>query len=76
MPTVAASWRVAGTPRVELEIGGGRERIEIELPVGHPAAQKSRVAFRPKRWKVFGAVPPLPGIVRPARWKKIRGVAA
>ena len=51
--TVAASRRVAGTRRVELEIGGSRERIEIELPVGHPAAQKSRVAFRPKRWKVF-----------------------
>ena len=51
--TVAASRRVAGTRRVELEIGGGRERVEIELPVNHPAAQKSRVTFRPKRWKVF-----------------------
>ncbi|MCX8572669.1 MULTISPECIES: sulfate/molybdate ABC transporter ATP-binding protein [Hyphomicrobiales] len=51
--TVAASRRVAGTRRVELEIGGSRERVEIELPVNHPAAQKSRVTFRPKRWKVF-----------------------
>ena len=51
--TVAASRRVAGTRHVELEIGGQRQRVEIELPVDHPAAQKSRVAFRPRRWKVF-----------------------
>ncbi len=51
--TVAAGRRVAGTRRVELEIGGERQRVEIELPIGHPAAQKSRVAFRPKKWKVF-----------------------
>ncbi|HET8763598.1 MAG TPA: sulfate/molybdate ABC transporter ATP-binding protein, partial [Rhodanobacter sp.] len=30
--TVAASRRVAGTRRVELEIGGERQRVEIELP--------------------------------------------
>ncbi|MBX3566887.1 MAG: sulfate/molybdate ABC transporter ATP-binding protein [Rhizobiaceae bacterium] len=51
--TVAASRRVAGTRRVELEIGGEQHRVEIELPVDHPAASKSRIAFRPKRWKVF-----------------------
>lgn len=51
--TVVASRRVAGTRRVELEIGGQRDRVEIELPVDHPAAQKSRVAFRPRKWKVF-----------------------
>jgi sulfate transport system ATP-binding protein len=51
--TVVASRRVAGTRRVELEIGGERQRVEIELPIEHPAAQKSRVAFRPRRWKVF-----------------------
>ncbi len=53
--TVAAGRRVAGTRRVELEIGGERQRVEIELPVGHPAAQQSRVAFRPRRYKVFPA---------------------
>jgi sulfate transport system ATP-binding protein len=54
--TVAATRRVAGTRRVELEIGGERQRVEIELPVGHPAAaQQSRVAFRPRRYKVFPA---------------------
>ena len=51
--TVAASRRVAGTRRVELEIGGGRHRVEIELPIEHPAASKSRIAFRPNRWRVF-----------------------
>ncbi|RRI07049.1 sulfate/molybdate ABC transporter ATP-binding protein [Mesorhizobium tamadayense] len=53
--TVAASRRVASTRRVELEVGGERQRVEIELPVDHPAAQKSRVAFRPRRWKLFPA---------------------
>src|SRR4051794_8251013 len=52
---VAASRRVAGTRRVELEIGGDRQRVEIELPADDPAAQKSRVAFRPRRWKLFPA---------------------
>jgi sulfate/thiosulfate transport system ATP-binding protein len=51
--TVVAGRRVAGTRRVELEIGGQRQRVEVELPVGHPAAQKSRVAFKPRRWKLF-----------------------
>jgi len=51
--TVAASRRVAGTRRVELEIGGGRHRVEIELPIEHPAANKTRIAFRPNRWRVF-----------------------
>ena len=51
--TVAASRRVAGTRRVELEVGGAQHRVEIELPVEHPAAGRSRIAFRPKRWKVF-----------------------
>ncbi|MEO9338187.1 sulfate/molybdate ABC transporter ATP-binding protein [Mesorhizobium sp. SB112] len=51
--TVINSRRVAGTRRVELEIGGQRKTVEIELPVDHPAGQKSRIAFRPKRWKVF-----------------------
>jgi len=32
-----------------------RQRVEIELPVDRPAAQKSRVAFRPRRWKLFPA---------------------
>jgi sulfate transport system ATP-binding protein len=51
--TVASSRRVAGTRRVELEVGGERQKVEIELPVDHPAASKSRVAFRPRKWKLF-----------------------
>ncbi|WP_082143954.1 sulfate/molybdate ABC transporter ATP-binding protein [Nitratireductor soli] len=51
--TVAASRRVAGTRRVELEVGGARERVEIELPIEHTAGANGRIAFRPKRWKVF-----------------------
>jgi sulfate transport system ATP-binding protein len=53
--TVVNSRRVAETRRVELEIGGERWRIEIELPIDHPAANKSRVAFRPRKWKLFPA---------------------
>lgn len=51
--TVAASRRVAGSRRVELELGGERQRVEIELPVDHPAASRSRLAFRPRRWAIF-----------------------
>lgn len=51
--TVAASRRTAGTRQVELEIGGAKERVEIEIPVDHPATNASRIAFRPKRWSVF-----------------------
>lgn len=50
---VDSSRRVAGTRRVELEIGGSRRRVEIELPLDHPASINSRVAFRPNRWHVF-----------------------
>ncbi|RFC66829.1 MULTISPECIES: sulfate/molybdate ABC transporter ATP-binding protein [Mesorhizobium] len=51
--TVATSRRVAGTRRVELEVGGSQHRVEIELPIEHVAAERSRIAFRPTRWKVF-----------------------
>ena len=44
--------RVGGTRRVELEIGPGN-RAEVDLPFDHPAGQKTRIAFRPKRWKLF-----------------------
>ncbi|WP_352609007.1 sulfate/molybdate ABC transporter ATP-binding protein [Mesorhizobium sp. M0047] len=50
--TVAASRRVAGTRRVELEIGGERQRVEIELPVDHPAAEEveALALAEEKRW--------------------------
>jgi sulfate transport system ATP-binding protein len=50
---VAASRRVGGTRRVELEIGGNAQRVEIDLPFDHPAGEKTRIAFRPKRWKLY-----------------------
>jgi sulfate transport system ATP-binding protein len=50
---VAASRRVGGTRRVELEIGGETSRVEIDLPFDHPAGEKTRIAFRPKRWRLF-----------------------
>ncbi len=50
---VAASRRVGGTRRVELEIGGETQRVEIDLPFDHPAGEKTRIAFKPKRWKLF-----------------------
>ena len=53
--TVVASRRVAATRRVELEIGGQQQRVEIELPVDHPAGTNGRIAFRPRQWKVFQA---------------------
>jgi len=52
---VAASRRVGGTRRVELEIGGNPNRVEIDLPFDHPAGERTRIAFRPKRWRVFPA---------------------
>ncbi|GLS33943.1 sulfate transport system ATP-binding protein [Mesorhizobium albiziae] len=53
--TVAASRRVAGTRHVELEVGGDRQRVELEIPTSHPASEKTRIAFRPKKWKLFPA---------------------
>ena len=51
--TVAATRRVAGTRRVELEVGGSRLRVEVEIPALHPAGEKARLAFRPLKWTVF-----------------------
>ena len=52
---VAASRRVGGTRRVELEIGGHPQRVEIDLPFDHPAGERTRIAFKPKRWMLFPA---------------------
>ena len=50
---VTASRRVGGTRRVELEIGGDGHKVEIDLPFDHPAGERTRLAFRPKRWRLF-----------------------
>src|SRR5690606_29370081 len=52
---VHTSRRVGGTRRVELEIGGAGHLVEVDLPFDHPAGEKTRLAFRPRRWKLFPA---------------------
>jgi sulfate transport system ATP-binding protein len=51
--TVVASRRVGATRRVELRIEGIEDHVEIEIDADHPAKEKSRIAFRPKHWRVF-----------------------
>jgi sulfate/thiosulfate transport system ATP-binding protein len=50
---VVASRRVAGTRHLEIEVGGDRTRIELEVPANHGSRELSRLAFRPKRWRLF-----------------------
>ena len=51
---VASSRRVAGTRHLELDIGHGHAPVEIELPPERAAAvDRSRLAFRPTKWKLF-----------------------
>ncbi|MDB5473720.1 MAG: sulfate/molybdate transporter ATP-binding protein [Devosia sp.] len=52
---VASSRRVGGTRRVELDLDGAAHRVEIDLPLEHPAGERTRIAFRPKRWMLFPA---------------------
>ncbi|RCW80978.1 sulfate/molybdate ABC transporter ATP-binding protein [Phyllobacterium bourgognense] len=51
--TVVASRRVGATRRIELAIAGATDHVEIEIPADHPATETSRIAFRPKHWRVF-----------------------
>ena len=50
---ITASRRVGGTRRVELAIGSAGHKAEVDLPFDHPAIHQSRLAFRPRRWKIF-----------------------
>ncbi|MCW5722036.1 MAG: sulfate/molybdate ABC transporter ATP-binding protein [Devosia sp.] len=52
---VATSRRVGGTRRVELDVGGNKHRVEIDLPFDHPAGERTQIAFRPRHWRVFPA---------------------
>ena len=65
--TVVSSRRVAGMRRLELEVGGHRERVEIEVPAGHPAVARSRIAFRPEKWQVFSRSGEAARIIAPDR---------
>ncbi|WP_106753558.1 sulfate/molybdate ABC transporter ATP-binding protein [Pannonibacter carbonis] len=57
--TVTGSRRLAGTRRLELALGGAGHRVEVDVPIDHPAAGKSGLSFRPRRYKLFPA--PSPG---------------
>ncbi|RUT32780.1 sulfate/molybdate ABC transporter ATP-binding protein [Arsenicitalea aurantiaca] len=50
---VAGHRRVGGTRRVELSVGGDHRKVELDLPFDHPAGEKTRLAFRPRRWRFF-----------------------
>ncbi len=53
---VLASRRVGGIRRVEVELAGpARHRVEVDLPFDDPAAERSELSFRPRRWRVFPA---------------------
>ncbi len=50
---IVGSRRLAGVRRVEIELGGGRHRAEVDIPVDHPAALKTSVSFKPRHWSLF-----------------------
>jgi sulfate transport system ATP-binding protein len=50
---VVQTRRVAGTRHVELDIGTANTKVEIELPPEKATSDRSRLAFRPTRWKLF-----------------------
>lgn len=51
---MTTSRRVAGTRHIEVDIGKGHPAIELELPPSQAdSLDRSRIAFRPNRWKLF-----------------------
>ncbi|KRB51321.1 sulfate ABC transporter ATP-binding protein [Rhizobium sp. Root708] len=51
---MTSSRRVAGTRHIELNIGKDHPPIELELPPAQiDSLDRSRIAFRPTRWKLF-----------------------
>src|SRR3546814_2108132 len=50
---VTAVRRHEGVRRVELEVGAGRHRIEIEVPLDRPLNTSGRLSLRPTRWRLF-----------------------
>ncbi|WP_018855417.1 sulfate/molybdate ABC transporter ATP-binding protein [Rhizobium sp. 42MFCr.1] len=54
---LTTSRRVAGTRHIEVDIGKGHPPIELELsPSQAGALDRTRIAFRPTRWKLFRPV--------------------
>ncbi|MFO1091548.1 MAG: sulfate/molybdate ABC transporter ATP-binding protein [Hyphomicrobiales bacterium] len=52
---VTAVRRVVSHRRAEVAVGPHGLKVEVDLPAGHAARVGSRLAFRPKRWKLFPA---------------------
>ena len=53
---VTTTRRVAGTRHIEIDIGAHHQRVEIELPPERAATlDRSRLAFRPTKWRLFRA---------------------
>jgi sulfate transport system ATP-binding protein len=46
---------VGGIRRAEVELDEAGQRVEIDLPFDHPAVERSKIAFRPRRWTLFPA---------------------
>ena len=50
---VVATRRHAATRRIDMEVGAGRHRIEVEVPLDQAINGSRRLALRPRRWKLF-----------------------
>jgi sulfate transport system ATP-binding protein len=54
IPGLVASFRRhAGARRVDLEVAGGRERIEVELPPDFERNPKGQLGVLPRRWRLY-----------------------
>ncbi len=51
---VVGQRRLAGVRRLDVELGGGRARVEVDVPTDHPAASRTGIAFRPRAWRLYG----------------------
>lgn len=51
--TVTTTRRMGGIRHMELEVGDGRHRIEISMPMDHSVAAGSQIRFRPRHWSFF-----------------------
>ncbi len=52
---VVTSRRVGATRRVEVELASTQQRVEVDLPFGNSAVERTELSFRPRRWRVFPA---------------------
>jgi sulfate transport system ATP-binding protein len=64
--SVVGSRRLAGTRRLEVMVGSGGHRVEIDVPVHHPAAERASVAFRPTAFRLYGAATGAPRTLKEA----------